>query len=175
MKPETYTALFLEYQQPLCRYLTRISGSKEIAEELLQETFYRAMLSLRQGELRQVRPWLYKVARHLYIDWQRKQAAEQKMRERVEREAEGVSPYGNPEQSLQSSERKARIQAILRQMPERMRTILYLREIEEFSYQELADTLDLSMSQVKVYLHRARERFRQLSEESGRRSADEQR
>lgn len=47
----------------------------------------------------------------------------------------------------------------MQQLPERMRTILYLREIEEFSYQELAETLAMSLDQVKVTLHRARKNF----------------
>jgi RNA polymerase sigma factor (sigma-70 family) len=76
MKRETWADLFAAYQNPLYRYLYRMCGSREVAEELLQETFYRAMLSFTLRDAKAVRAWLYKVARHLYIDWLRRQTAE---------------------------------------------------------------------------------------------------
>jgi len=161
MKAQTWSELFAEYQYPLYRYLYRMCGSREIAEELLQETFYRAMLSLSIQEARQVRAWLYKVARNLYIDWVRKRSSEQKMLEHIRWLTPASSPTYEPETVYRQKEDKAKIVWIMQQLPERMRTILYLREIEDFTYQELGATLDLSMDQVKVTLYRAREKFRE--------------
>lgn len=55
MKRETWADLFAAYQNPLYRYLYRMCGSREVAEELLQETFYRAMLSFTLRDAKAVR------------------------------------------------------------------------------------------------------------------------
>ncbi|KZE52255.1 RNA polymerase subunit sigma-24 [Brevibacillus parabrevis] len=161
MKAQLWSEWFAQYQHPLYRYLYRMCGSREIAEELLQETFYRAMLSLSIQDARQARAWLYKVARNLYIDWLRKKTSEKSMLENLRRLFSPSSRSYEPEAVYRQKEDKERVEWILQQLPERMRTILYLRQVEEFSYQELAATLDMSMDQVKVTLHRARKKFRE--------------
>lgn len=161
MKAQTWEKLFFAYQYPLYRYLYRMCGSREIAEELLQETFYRAMLSLSLQDARQVRAWLYKVARHLYIDWLRRHSSEQKALENMRVLNPVIAHTYDPETEYRLKEDKQKVEWILQRLPERYRTILYLREIEEFSYKELAATMELSLEQVKVTLHRAREKFRE--------------
>jgi RNA polymerase sigma factor (SigM family) len=161
MKADKWGTMFAEYQYPLYRYLYRMCGSRETAEELLQETFYRAMLSLSIREAQQVRAWLYKVARNLYIDWVRKQSSEKKMLDHLRTLSPEPSARYEPEILFRQKEEKEKVAWIMQQLPERMRTILYLREMEEFSYQELAATLEISVAQVQVNLHRARQKFRE--------------
>ncbi|GCL73986.1 MULTISPECIES: RNA polymerase sigma factor [Paenibacillus] len=165
MQKDSFTELFRMFQPSLYRYLYRMCGSKEVAEELLQETFYRAMLSLRLEDMRLARAWLYKVARNLFIDWVRKRKGEAEMLQAIEIHASGTSPMPTPEEALQLKEQRRKMTGVMRKLPEHYRTILYLREMEGFSYQELAETLDLSMSQVKVMLHRSRDKFRELADQ----------
>lgn len=165
MRSDTFSKLFDQFHPSLYRYLYRMTGSHSEAEELLQETFVKAMVSLKVKNLKQARAWLYKVARNLYVDWVRKNSAEQRMVDHVKRNTLHTSPLGNPEAEYDQKERQRRLSKIMQRMPERMRTILYLREVEEFSYRELSETMELSMSQVKVTLHRSRERFRLLAKE----------
>jgi len=54
----------------------------------------------------------------------------------------------------------------MKQLPDLQRNILHLREVEEHSYEEIAQALDLSAAQVKVYLHRARKKVRALMDPS---------
>ncbi|MCQ6561970.1 RNA polymerase sigma factor [Paenibacillus mendelii] len=164
MNHHTFTELFKAYQPPLYRYLYRTCGSKEAAEELLQETFYRAMLSLRLEDTRLIRAWLYKVARNLMIDWMRRRGKEAEMLRQVELQSTGMSSYPMPEEAYRQELSRSSIAAIMGQLPEHYRTILYLREIEGFSYLELAELLDISLSQVKVNLHRSKTKFKQIAE-----------
>lgn len=163
MERDSFTKLFRMVQPSLYRYLYRMCGSKESAEELLQETFYRAMLSLQLDDTKMARAWLYRVARNLFIDWLRKQKVEARMMQHIEYEATGISPYPTPEEALQAQEKRRNLSEVMNALPERYRTILYLREIEGFSYQELAGTLDISIDQVKVNLHRSRHKFKELA------------
>ncbi|WP_036709736.1 RNA polymerase sigma factor [Paenibacillus pinihumi] len=169
---DTYTELFKLYSQALYRYLYRMCGSREIAEELLQETFYRSMLSLRRQHLYNAKAWLYKVARHLYIDWQRKHSTEQKAMQQFEELECGISTIPSPEDALDGKEQRRQIEEILLCLPEHYRTVVYLREVDGFSYAELADLLGITMDQVKINLHRGRKRFREIAVKLERRDID---
>lgn len=163
VKKETYAHLFESHHQALYRYLYRMCGSRETAEELLQETFCRCMLSLRKEHLTMARAWLYKVARHLYIDWYRRRKTERKALMDYEEHTTAVSVIGLPEPELAKKEQWLRIERILLRLPEQYRSIVYLREVDGFSYAELAEMLELSAEQVKVNLHRGRKKFRELA------------
>ncbi|MDB5084055.1 MAG: sigma-24 subunit of subfamily polymerase [Bacilli bacterium] len=166
MKNLFYQELFVKYQLPLYQYLVRLCHSREMAEELMQETFYRALLSLEKRDLSLARAWLYKVARHLYIDWSRKQQTERKLLPKMERQWEMIpSIHPTPEEALLNSESARQIEEIFECLPEAYRSLLYLREMQNFSYQELAETLDITLHQVKTNLHRARAKFRELGAE----------
>jgi RNA polymerase sigma-70 factor (ECF subfamily) len=53
------------------------------------------------------------------------------------------------------------IQALMQRLPEKQRLVMHLRDVEEMAYEEIAKTLDISLDQVKVNLHRARKTIRQ--------------
>ena len=72
-----------------------------------------------------------------------------------------VNTYRTPEEVLATRERTKLIQQVMKKLPEQHRTILLLREINELSYKELCEIMDMNMSQVKVTLYRARSRFRE--------------
>ncbi|WP_226035099.1 RNA polymerase sigma factor [Aquibacillus saliphilus] len=159
-KKYIFAELFEQYRLPLYRYLFQMSRNRELAEELVQETFYRAMISLKVKNAVQAKAWLFKVARNLYIDWTRKSKSEQRMVERIQIEYDSTSNLGDPQEQLASKNRQTELEEIMELLPERMRTIIYLREILNFTYKELTVAMNLTESQVKVTLHRAREKFR---------------
>ncbi len=63
---------------------------------------------------------------------------------------------GNPEQNAASTDMVNYVKRLMLSLPEKQRSILQLRDIEGYSYQEIADVLNISMSQVKIGIHRAR-------------------
>ena len=69
-----------------------------------------------------------------------------------------------PDESQEQKERIALVRKIMDTLPEVQRSIMELRDIEGKTYQEIADILKLSETQVKVYLHRARTSIRQQAE-----------
>lgn len=173
MKKDTFDDLekvYLTFAKPLYYYLLKLTGSHHKAEELVQETFYRATLSLDLYEDEQVKSWLFKVARHAYMDEWRKNKRWQwvPFYTYLSSSEEMISPDGVPEDTLAAKETKEDVEDILSLLPENYRTLLYLREYKQFTYEELAITMDLSLNQVKVNLYRARKRFKQLSERYGK-------
>ena len=92
--------LYKQYARPLYFYLLKLSGSKQLAEDLTQETFVRATISLHTYENEEARAWLFKVARNAYLDEWRKQ---QRWRtipilSAFTTKKEMISPYGIPEE-----------------------------------------------------------------------------
>lgn len=161
--------LYKKYTKPLYYFLLKLSGSHQLAEDLTQETFVRATVSLSFYEQEDVKAWLFKVARNAYLDeWRRRQRRKWvPFADYLFGADEIVSPYGLPEDEAIKAEVAEDLQQLMAYLPEQYRTILYLREIEQFSYGEIQEALELSENQVKVTLHRARKRLSQLAEKHG--------
>lgn len=167
-KQENLESLYRKYAEPLYYYLLKLTGSSQLAEDFVQETFIRATISLEIEHVGQVKSWLYKVARNIYLDEWRNRKRREKIPflNRLLKETEMLSPYGVPEETLIIKEEVTEIQTLLQFLPEKYRTILYLREYENFSYKELEESLNLSESQVKVQLYRAKEKLKELYEQN---------
>lgn len=161
--------LYRKYAQSIYLFLVKMSGSVHLAEDFTQETFVRATISLSDYNHGDVRAWLFKVARNVYLDeWRRRQRWKWiPYTEYLFSKKEMISPYGLPEEEAIKEERKRDLLTLLGYLPEQYRTIIYLREYESFSYVEIQETLDLTESQVKVMLHRARKRLSQVAIKKG--------
>lgn len=159
--------LYKQYVKPLYFYLLKLSGSPQLAEDLTQETFVRATISLHTYEGEEARAWLFKVARNVYLDEWRKRKRRRVLFTMFSAKQEMISPYGVPEDTLLLQERNQQLEDLLKYLPEQYRSIIYLKEYEQFSYKEIMDALQLSEEQVKVTLHRARKRLASLAEKKG--------
>ncbi|WP_235848321.1 sigma-70 family RNA polymerase sigma factor [Litchfieldia alkalitelluris] len=112
--------IYRRYAEALYYYLYRMSGSPSLAEELVQETFFRATLSLSFYKYEEVKPWLFKVARNTYLDEWRKR----KRRKRVPffGKPEMQSPYGKPEEETLEGETRKELIDLLGLLQENYRT-----------------------------------------------------
>jgi len=131
-------------------FLRHLLGSEQVAEDVMQETFtqiWRRPVGYEAGR-GSLRAWLYGAARRRAAEWRRKQKPEEAM-ESEPAQASGI------ERSSMLADAMARLSA-------EQRTLLWLREVEGHSYQELAEILDIPVSTVRSRLHAAREALRQL-------------
>ncbi|SES62304.1 RNA polymerase sigma-70 factor, ECF subfamily [Oceanobacillus limi] len=161
--------LYRQYAKTLYFYLLKLSGSAHLAEDLTQETFVRATIHLHEYEGEEARAWLFKVARNAYLDEWRKQKRRKAipLLSLVSSKKEMISPYGIPEDSLITQETHQQLEDLLGYLPEQYRSIIYLREYQEFSYKEIMEALQLTEEQVKVTIHRARKRLAALAKKKG--------
>lgn len=169
MKNQQLEELFKLYSKPLYYFLWKLSGSSHLAEDLTQETFVRATISLHTYQGEQARAWLFKVARNIYIDeWRKRKRRESiPLVNRFKPAEEMISPYGLPEDTALAQEQRDDLNMLFDYLPEHYRTILYLREVAEFSYSEIATAMDLSVDQVKVMLHRSRKKLETIAQQKG--------
>lgn len=158
--PDRLTALFAEYHAPLVRFLSRRLGDRDLAEEIAQETFVRAM---KQETITSERSWLFAVAANLVRDDARREGR-QRRRLELMREQEQAELVVQPEPtSMEREGERALARQAIELLGARDRDALLMRE-EGLSYDEIAEALDLSAGSVGTTLSRARRRLMEAYE-----------
>lgn len=163
--------LYEESCQPLFNLLCYQTGDRETARDLLQETYLAALRRL--GAYRGDGPlqgWLRAIALRKSLDWRRGWA--RKLRRLSPLTETGAVAPAAPEPRLAGE--TAAFEAALNDLPPRQRAVLLLRELEELSFREIADTLGCREPTARVHYHRARDGMRRrLGERGADRLADE--
>ncbi len=152
--------LFNRYRDAIRRLFIQKSGSDDDADDLLQETFIKVYLNIdRYDESYTFGQWVYTIARNTFIDFTRKSRSDLPIDERFSAPAE-TAP--TPEESIINSQQRIQIEHYLESLPDQYKRLFRMRFIDEYSYEEIADKLQLPMGTVKTQIHRARERMCRL-------------
>ena len=155
---EAFTALVEKYKDPVFNVAYRMLGNPTEAEDVAQEAFVRAYTQLHTyKDTHRFSTWLLSIASHLSIDQLRRRRFLALPLENVPF-LEWIADVGpSPEQSALRRETADDMQRILDMLPVKYRAVLWLRYWHDFSYEEIAQTLELTPALVKARLHRARE------------------
>jgi RNA polymerase sigma-70 factor (ECF subfamily) len=140
-------------------------GSAQDAEDVVQDVFTRLWENWSAIEVDRVEGWLIRVTSHACVDFRRKRSTRRRAIDSHARiRAVGGSPTigTDPSEAVESAELQTRVGEAIARLQEPYRAVLILREIEGLSYLEIADALELSMSCVKVTLHRARAQLTEM-------------
>jgi RNA polymerase sigma factor (sigma-70 family) len=140
-------------------------GDASAADDVMQEV---SVTALEKGhQLRdptRVAGWLYRLVVVAALQFRRRQGRRKKLLDRYalrEPSADGVARERDPLGWLLADERKAMVHQALKTLPPRDAEIMFLKYSEDWSYQQLAEHLGLSVSAVEARLHRARQKMRQ--------------
>lgn len=156
-----FAALVRRYQERVFRFVLRLCGTRDEALDLTQETFMKAHQALPSWRPEaQFRTWLFSIAHNATLDVLRR-------RQRVvfvplaEDSPDGAAarlpdPGAPPDERCADRQRIALLDRALRELPAEQREILWLRELEDMSYGEIAATLGIAEGTVKSRLARAR-------------------
>lgn len=145
-----------EYQDQawtLARYMLRDPSE---AEDVCQESFVKLWNKQDTIDKEKIKPWLMKVIRNGCLDRIRKRRPVTEFKGETEAD---TAP--GPMQGLEQSDTGRHLKTAIEGLKEPYRSLVVLRDVQQHSYAEVAGTLELSMSQVKVYLHRARKQLRE--------------
>jgi RNA polymerase sigma-70 factor, ECF subfamily len=167
-----YRELIRRYERPIFALLFRMVRDRELAEDLAQETFIKAL-----NAIESYRPefkfssWIFKIANNAAIDHLRR------------RELDTLSLDGSPHaatpeamqatalqigarqesplDAVEAKELGGTIEAAIGRLRPEYRSCILLRHVEGRAYEEIAEILDLPLGTVKTYIHRARNELRQ--------------
>ncbi|NIK75538.1 RNA polymerase sigma-70 factor (ECF subfamily) [Paenibacillus castaneae] len=159
--PNSIDELYMLYMKDVYRYLLFLCHDHFTAEDIVQETFYRAYLYLDSYKGEKVKPWLFRVAHHALIDYKRK---EKRSSPREAAFFGGLTDGITPELLLMRQEQRSELDNAVSALPEKQKQAMLLHDWHDLSYQECADIMGIGLSYYKVLLFRARQTLRRLNE-----------
>ena len=167
-KVKTLEDIYKKYRADIYNYLYFQTTNAHISEELCQDVFLKAFKGLASYEGRSsIKTWLYCIAHNVYVSWYRREVKIEFLPLEKNVIDSLKSMDGNPEVAVESKENSEEVMKVLYKLKEEYRTVLILSELNELSYDEIATTLDWSLSKVKTTLYRARIQFKTLFEKEG--------
>lgn len=165
MTKQEFQHSILPLKDKLFRFALRLMNNIPEAEDVVQEVFIKLWQQREKlVEVSNMEAWSVRITRNVSID---------KMRARKQTEDVSTAvifkPDTNakPDELLEQSDTMNHIQIMMHQLPEKQRLVMHLRDIEEYSYQEIAESLSIPLNQVKVNLFRARKYIREQIQQSG--------
>ena len=167
-----FARLVDEYSSPIYRLGLRMLGNPQDAEDVLQNTFINALTHIQKFEGRSsISTWLYRIASNEALMLIRKKKPEVNLEPREDAEGgdqdEDLRPTqfvdwsALPEDELLSGEGKKTLDEAIQQLPESLRIVFLLRDVERLSIRETAEALNLTETNVKTRLLRARMALRE--------------
>ncbi len=149
----SFEAVFESHYPRIARVIARVVGDTACAEELAMEVFWKFWQTpAAQGEL--AGGWLCRSAIHLGISELRRRARHARYQRLVR-----LAGQSTPEQLHAADEEQRQVRAVLAAIPARDAELLLLRS-NDFTYEQLASTLDLNPASVGTLIARARQTFR---------------
>lgn len=154
-RAERFGATYEQLQPSLIRYLQRLTGDSDVAEDVAQEAFLRL---LRRGDLSgdDARLWIFTVATNLVRDHGRAVVRRQRLLATKKAPAPAAPP--EPDEEAERAEVIARVREALSHLPPRDQKLLLMRE-EGFRYQEMAEAVGVAPGSVGTLIARALKKF----------------
>jgi RNA polymerase sigma-70 factor (ECF subfamily) len=145
----------------LYRFALRITGSVHEAEDVVQEVLEKVWKTGQEQteSVQNWEAWCMTLTRNRSLDKTRSQTL--RRTSTLDGVAEKSSDFLTPAQAAESRDLVALVKQMMQQLPEKQRLVMHLRDVEELSYDEIAESLGITLDQVKVNLHRARKTIRE--------------
>jgi len=160
MENKELIQILTPFKNKMFRYAYSIIGSKFEAEDIVQEAIIKVWKKKENfAEIDNKEAWVITIVRNLAID---------KVRARKKKSTSDIDDYFHisdnapgPDVKLEQSDAIKKVAEIMNTLADTQKEIITLRDIEGYTYQEIADIMGLKVDQVKVYLFRARKTLRE--------------
>ena len=155
-----FRLLFQSYAEPLCTFTEQYTKSPEIAEELVQDLFFKIWKDRSTwAPTVSVKSYLYTSARNLALDYLKHQRVVDDWKQEALADNESIVP--TPDQSVCTKRLRRAVQEAIDELPERRRQVFKLSRQHGLTYKEIATVLDISIKTVETHMRRAFKFLRQ--------------
>jgi len=161
---KAFDEIYEFYLPRIFGYVLNRSGSREIAEDVTSQTFFKAMSNIKSFRYRgySFGSWLYRIAHNALMDYYRKSPNTADVDpDEMKSENQGT------EEKAENIERKKVVLRVLRKLPEQYQQILSLRFFEEMTNEEIAEILGCRKATLAVKLHRSLQAFKNILKKEG--------
>lgn len=153
-----FRGLYEKYKGPIMSYVRNMVRDNSVTEEVTQEVFLRVYRArARYNSSAKFSTWLWTIARNCALDHLRKkkESYTEDLPESV-RDIPDLDSLSDPEAALLEASDKQMIQRLIDKLSPAQREALSLRTFGEMSYDEIAETMEISVGAVKTHIHRAK-------------------
>jgi RNA polymerase sigma-70 factor (ECF subfamily) len=157
---DDFSVLIQRYSDPLYRHALGMTGSPDVAEDILQMSFIKAYQHLAEVRGR-FDAWVFRIVANGCKDWLKNIRRTHLSYD----EDDQPTGYANPEEELDRSELRGDLDTALASLPPSLREAFVMKHVEGRSYEEMADLLGTTVGALKMRVHRAREALQALLEE----------
>lgn len=151
MTTKEYNLAVDEFSDNIFRFALKHLKNEMSAKDIVQETFTKVWTKHEEVSFEKVKSYLFTTAYHAIVDWVKKESRSGDMENTKESEANPTVNFDVQEVLNEALER----------LPEIQKTVVLLRDHEGYNYAEIAKITNLSESQVKVYIFRARKALKE--------------
>lgn len=163
-KEDAYKKLVNKYDRPIYFHINKMIREQDLLEDLVQEVFMKAFNNLTTYSNEYAfSTWLYRIATNHTIDYLRKKKLQTLSIHDPYKTKDGEVEIQLPDETyatdkkIINKERKVIVHDAIEALPEKYRLVIKLRHMEELSYDEISEQLDLPLGTVKAHIFRARE------------------
>ena len=165
MDTDQINGIFKKNMSMVYGYLRKLGVTHSDAEDIVQDTLYKALVHIELIDPDKFRAWLYKVAINNYYDLCRKR----KKHQHLPLDSLNLKDSLTPEDYSLNREKEATVLRVYSELKPVYKHLLYLKYQAGLTYKEIAEVLNINIETVKKYLYRGRKRF----EEEYRRLSDD--
>ncbi|MBI2821518.1 MAG: RNA polymerase sigma factor [Acidobacteria bacterium] len=155
-----FQTLYRGYAKRILNYAYRMTGSREDAEDVTQDTFILAYKNLKNlKDNSKFQSWVYRIAQNNVYQKFRAQSPHMESIEATENDAGVLSVAGSaktPEGALLSKELQQVVQQMIKKLPAKYREVFVLSAVHRYSYEAISEIVGRSLASVKSDIHRAR-------------------
>ena len=170
---EAFDEIVALYKDGIYNYIWRMISNREDAEDLTQEAFVRAFAAIKSFRRESnLRTWLYRIAANLCVDRYRRAGLEKQLvvplaQSRQDESGDSTAwdlpdSTHDPQHVYERTELQEQIQKALARLPEKLRSVILLLDLEAMSYEEIAETIGCPVGTVKSRIFNARMQLRNL-------------
>jgi RNA polymerase sigma-70 factor (ECF subfamily) len=155
---DSFDALVRAHYGRLCNFAYRFTGSRDVAEDIVQDVLLRIWRRREGFDLRDPLPYLYQAVRNQAASYRRQHGVRERWRNRVSCEAPKVAPDGGAE--LVAADLADAAALAIQRLPERCRLVFTMSREQDLSYAEIARLLGISVKTVETQMGRALRQLR---------------
>lgn len=154
-----FDTLFARHRDTVYAMLLKFCGNSDDVDDLMQEAFMKAYLKIGQYNPKyDFGAWIYTIARNTFVDFSRTRKSNAINPDNIPLES-GKAPQisaPTPEDYIINAQQRSQIERYISILPEDYRKLFELRFIDEYSYEEIAEKLDMKLGTVKTRIFRVR-------------------
>ena len=171
MRKARFKKIVEQHKDRIYSHALYFLGNRPDAEDVTQEVLIRTWKNLDSIYLKTTQAWLMRVTHNLCIDYARRRKSGVTIVQHddlsiLDTKAAFSGNGTDPHKDAENSDLRRQIYTALQKLPEHLRSVIMMREINDIKYEEISQALDIPLNSVKVYIHRGRNELKKALDKS---------